>query len=368
MMKINIFGDFVAGSIGGLALSPSLHETVSSSDYNIVNFEAPVKTSGKAALKSGPSLQQDAAAPAWLKEQGVDVFTLANNHIMDYGEEAARKTVETLGAAQCLGLGEGKEAYRPLLLEKDGTKVAVFSLAELQFGMVHDFWSDGSAYGCAWINHPMVNGMVREAKRTADFVVIVAHAGLEGYEIPLPEWRDRYRELIDEGADAVIGGHTHTVQGYEVYHGKPIVYSLGNFCFPKNLGGGESWFKGEGVTLSLDAGKGMGFEVFGTRLTDNCHLDILPEAEWKEVMAGLNAALEGARYMRRINEIALSAMNGYNCLFDMGGYLHIDRNIVKAVARWLLGRCRDVHALNNLQCESHRWTITRALRLKNKLK
>ena len=127
MLKINIFGDFVAGSIGGLALSPSLHETVSSADYNIVNFEAPVKTSGKAALKSGPSLQQDAAAPAWLKEQGVDVFTLANNHIMDYGEEAARKTVETLGAAQCLGLGEGKEAYRPLLLEKDGTKVAVFA-------------------------------------------------------------------------------------------------------------------------------------------------------------------------------------------------------------------------------------------------
>lgn len=350
-------------------MSRGLKEVLASGDYNIVNFEAPVRTSGKPCLKSGPSLQQDAEAPAWLSEQGFNVFTLANNHIMDYGEGAARKTVETLGAARCVGLGEGKDAYLPTVLEKDGIKVAVFSLAELQFGMVHDFWSDDSAYGCAWINHPTVNGMVREAKRSADFVVVVAHAGLEGYEIPLPEWRDRYRELIDEGADAIIGGHTHTAQGYEVYRGKPIVYSLGNFCFPKlEKTDGDGWLRGEGVTLSFDAGKGIAFEVFGTRLTDNCRLDLMPEAEWKAQMGELNAALEGERYMRRINEIALSTMNGYNCLFDMGGYIHVDWNVVKAVARWLLGRCREVHALNNLQCESHRWTITRAFRLKNKLK
>lgn len=200
---------------------------------------------------------------------------------MDFGEKAARKTEATLGHEKCVGIGVGKEAYKPLLLEKNGIKVAILALAELQFGMVHDSFTQANDYGCAWINHPCVNRLVRETKKKVDFLIIVAHAGLEGVDIPLPEWRERYRELIEEGCDAVIGGHTHTAQGYEIFHGKPIFYSLGNFCFQDNLTGEESWNIGECVSLKLSKNAQIEFDIYGTQLVDSNKLMLVDEKNGK---------------------------------------------------------------------------------------
>lgn len=364
MIKINFVGDFVINS----RIEMSLDKILSKADFNVVNFEAPIKTALFPNLKSGPSIQQNASAPQWLKEKGFNVFSLANNHIMDFGEKAARETEATLGHEKCVGIGVGKEAYKPLLLEREGVKVAILALAELQFGMVHDSFTQANDYGCAWINHPCVNRLVRETKKKVDFLIIVAHAGLEGVDIPLPEWRERYRELIDEGCDAVIGGHTHTAQGYEIYHGKPIFYSLGNFCFQDNLDGEESWNIGECVSLKLSKNALIEFDIYGTQLVDSNKLMLVDEKKWKSKIEYLNMLLETPNYIAHVNDICKKALTDYDILFSMGGYIHIDKYIVKSILRWLIGRCKDVHLLNNLQCESHRWTISRALRLKNNLK
>ena len=368
MARLSYYGDFVVRHVSNLEIDGLLGQKIHSSDFNVINFEAPVQSSSPPCLKSGPSIQQNASAPQWLKEKGFNVFSLANNHIMDFGEKAARETEATLGHEKCVGIGVGKEAYKPLLLEREGVKVAILALAELQFGMVHDSFTQANDYGCAWINHPCVNRLVRETKKKVDFLIIVAHAGLEGVDIPLPEWRERYRELIDEGCDAVIGGHTHTAQGYEIYHGKPIFYSLGNFCFQDNLDGEESWNIGECVSLKLSKDGNMEFEVYGTQLLDGNKLMLIDEKVWIDKLRHLNQLLETPGYISHVNEICRKAMLDYNTLFSMGGYIHIDRHIVRSLARWLFGRCKDVHILNNMQCESHRWTIARALRLKNNLK
>lgn len=368
MARLTFYGDFVVRHVSNLEIDGLLGQKIHSSDFNIVNFEAPIQSLNTPSLKSGPSIQQDINAPIWLNQYAFNVFTLANNHMMDYGDMAARETEETLGHEKCVGLGLGKEAYKPLLLEKNGIKVAILALAELQFGMVHDSFTQANDYGCAWINHPCVNRLVRETKKKVDFLIIVAHAGLEGVDIPLPEWRERYRELIDEGCDAVIGGHTHTAQGYEIYHGKPIFYSLGNFCFQDNLTGEESWNIGECVSLKLSKDGNMEFEVYGTQLVDGNKLMLIDEKVWIDKLRHLNQLLETPGYISHVNEICRKAMLDYNTLFSMGGYIHIDRHIVRSLARWLFGRCKDVHILNNMQCESHRWTIARALRLKNNLK
>lgn len=364
MVKINFVGDFVINS----RIEMSLDKILSKADFNVVNFEAPIRTALYPNLKSGPSIQQNASAPQWLKEKGFNVFSLANNHIMDYGEKAARKTEAALGHGKCVGIGEGMGAYKPLIQEKDGIKVAILALAELQFGMVHDSFTQSNDYGCAWINHPCVNRLVRETKKKVDFLIIVAHAGLEGVDIPLPEWRERYRELIDEGCDAVIGGHTHTAQAYEIYHGKPIFYSLGNFCFQDNLTGEESWNIGECVSLKLSKNALIEFDIYGTQLVDSNKLMLVDEKKWKSKIEYLNMLLETPNYIAHVNDICKKALTDYDILFSMGGYIHIDKYIVKSILRWLIGRCKDVHLLNNLQCESHRWTISRALRLKNNLK
>lgn len=118
MMRIDFYGDWVSDKIGAIKIIRGINLNIKSSDYNLVNFESPIKDTSLPTLKSGPSIQQDADGPRWLKQHGFNVFTLANNHIMDYGEKAARETKATLGDDKCVGIGVGKEAYKPLLLEK----------------------------------------------------------------------------------------------------------------------------------------------------------------------------------------------------------------------------------------------------------
>ena len=71
-------------------------------------------------------------------------------------------------------------------------------------------------------------------KKEVDFIIFFAHAGLEHYDVPLVEWRERYKRLCDLGVEAVIATHPHVPQGYEKYNNKYIFYSLGNFNFPKS--------------------------------------------------------------------------------------------------------------------------------------
>ena len=72
---------------------------------------------------------------------------------------------------------------------------------------------------------------IEEAKKKADFVVVIAHGGHEHYNLPSPRMKKWYRFFVDAGAHAVVGHHTHIISGYEVYKDAPIFYSLGNFCF-----------------------------------------------------------------------------------------------------------------------------------------
>jgi poly-gamma-glutamate synthesis protein (capsule biosynthesis protein) len=72
---------------------------------------------------------------------------------------------------------------------------------------------------------------IQEAKKKADYVIVIAHGGREHYQLPTPQQRERFRFFVDSGADIVVGHHSHCYSGFEKYNGKPIFYSLGNFIF-----------------------------------------------------------------------------------------------------------------------------------------
>lgn len=366
-MTINIFGDVVISDIDSITIDSSLKDAIARADYNVVNFEAPIKTDGAASLKSGPSLYQDIRAPRWLIENGFNVFSLSNNHIMDYGAvglEATKNAVSLLGGV-CFGCGTWADAYKPLFIKTNNVSVALISVAELQFGILHDCWSQKDGKGCAWINNGNLENIIRKAKGQANHVIVLAHCGLEGLDIPLPEWRDRYRRLIDIGASAVVGGHTHIMQGYEIYNGCPIFYSGGNFIFPKPYAMPDYWWNGYGVKFEMSEND-ISFKVFGTHFDGNC-VTLLSDEKTEFQMQCLNHKLEQPAYINGINTACMKWLDSYNSLFAMGGYIHPDHHLIKSKGRWILGRCHQVHALNNLQCESHRWTITRAIRLKYNL-
>lgn len=148
-----------------------------------------------------------------LTSSGVEAVSLSNNHTEDYGTAGYKDTVKAVSAA---GLEYGCDD-RTFYLEKNGYRVAV---------ICHGLWTEGQA--------GTILQRLKAAEKDSDFQVVFYHGGTEGVHAP-EEWRVRAsRRLVEGGADLVLGNHPHVLQPREVYKGREIVYSLGNFCFGGN--------------------------------------------------------------------------------------------------------------------------------------
>lgn len=200
-------------------------------DYSIGNLECAVADGGEAQPSKIWSFR---AAPQTLKVlQGrFDAVSLANNHSGDYGQAAFVETMQHLDAAGIARFGGGRdltEAHRPLWIDKKGLKIAVLGYNEYK---PRRFEAGPQTPGIAWSEDEQVIADIRAAKEAgADHVIPFMHWGWEKSTQPDARQREFARRMIDEGASLVVGSHPHVTQGAEIYRGKPIVYSLGNFVF-----------------------------------------------------------------------------------------------------------------------------------------
>lgn len=242
-MKILFMGDANFSRLE----TPLTHETskellsevkpyLDEADFRVVNMEEPMgdKDKYEPISKSGPNLISSAENICFYEELGADITTLANNHIGDFGEEATIDTLKLIKEHNMRYIGAGKnieEAYSAEIVEKDGIKVSMMSICENEFGI-----AEKDKAGSAGYNALRLCKRIKEEKQKADYVVIVFHGGDEENPIPSPDCVERYRLIIEFGADAIIAMHTHCPQGYEYYNGKPIVYSMGNFVFQTGSG------------------------------------------------------------------------------------------------------------------------------------
>jgi hypothetical protein len=232
-MKVSIFicGDVVLSGKEDF-LSDGLKDRIKNSDISICNLEGPIiNQESKRIPKAGPHVFQSENTIKILKESGFGVFSLANNHIYDYGDEGLKNTLKEIGKYDGIFVGAGnsfEEAYEPRVIDINGIKIGLVALSECQFGCLSE---DDDRSGYAWINHSSVNQIISELRKTADMVIVLSHAGVEEMPIPIKEWRRRYREFCDLGADIVIGHHPHVIQGFERYCNSSIYYSTGNFYF-----------------------------------------------------------------------------------------------------------------------------------------
>jgi len=251
-MKLFFAGDIVKFDETDFLMDSALTDVVKSADYAVANLEAPCFSQEFRKIpKRGPHLSQSPRVLKLLKEAGFTHCSLANNHIMDYGFDGLRETLAGMDKLGVVSYGANPAAdsvYKPVFLEKDGTTVALCSLAEGGFGM-----SLAPAGGYAWVNAPEVGYMLEEAKK-ADFCIFSIHAGLENCDFPLPEWRQIYRTLCEKGVDVVIGHHPHVPQGCECWKNSLIFYSLGNFYF-NGMMMSEKNDSAYSVFLELEKGK-----------------------------------------------------------------------------------------------------------------
>ena len=230
-------------------------ELLQKPDFTIANLETPITTRGDQQQKQYTYRSSPDALPAF-KAAGFDIVNLANNHILDYGQDGLLDTIKALDAKEILHTGAGKnleEAYRPVIVEKNGIKVAFLGFSHK---VPDNSWKAGKNQpGTTQLYDPkQAVKTIEETRDKADLVVVMAHWGEEKAEKPLEEHRKMARSFIDAGADLIVGTHPHVLQGLEHYQGKWIAYSLGNFLFTTN-DHAPSW---ETAVLQAECGKDGG--------------------------------------------------------------------------------------------------------------
>lgn len=215
-------------------ISPELMTIMQEADLMCLNNEFTYSTKGSPLKGKAYTFRARPDRVAVLQEMGVDVAQLANNHVYDYGKEALLDTFATLENASIKYFGAGKnleEAMKPLYFEFDGEIVALVGASRAEKYKMTPQATEDSPGILRCYDTTLFLEVIKEAKANADFVVAVVHWGTE-YSTKLQDVQlTTGKEYLDAGADAIIGGHSHCLQGMEYYNGKPIIYSLGNFWF-----------------------------------------------------------------------------------------------------------------------------------------
>ncbi|SFE97671.1 poly-gamma-glutamate synthesis protein (capsule biosynthesis protein) [Paenibacillus catalpae] len=206
---------------------------LSEPDLTAANLEYPVTSRGIPAEDKQFVFKGDAGALPALKDSGIDIVSLANNHTLDQGVEGLLDTMSHLDKAGIKHMGAGKndtEAFAPVIKEAQGIKIAYIGVSRVV--PTGDWKADKNRAGVAeTYDYTRTKAAIKKAKEKADLVVVMVHWGIEKAENPEQYQRDFARVYIDSGADLVIGSHPHVLQGFEQYKGKWIAYSLGNFIF-----------------------------------------------------------------------------------------------------------------------------------------
>lgn len=238
---------FEKGRINKLVGSELLN-ILQSADYRIFNLEAPLTDAIAPIEKHGPALSAPSKSVIGLKGLSVDLFTLANNHILDQGDLGLQSTVKLLkkNGISVVGAGNNlQEAKAPYVFEEKGTTYGVYACAEHEFSIATDVNSGANPFDpLESLDH------IVELKRKCDYVIVLYHGGKEHYRYPSPYLRKVCRKIIEKGADLVVCQHSHCIGCKEEYRKGTIVYGQGNFLFDDS--NSEFWKTGLLVVIQDD--------------------------------------------------------------------------------------------------------------------
>ncbi|HUP54876.1 MAG TPA: CapA family protein [Methylomirabilota bacterium] len=224
----------------------AMRKLIKGADLALANFENPAPDrfswhTSKTVFTADPKLIDGVV------NAGIDYVSIANNHIGDAGDAGILQTIANLKERGLKYSGAGKDlaaARKPAMLDGNGTKVAVLgydAIAKIYFAGTDET-------GSSQLSLLRVRNDIKNARKAgADVVIVFPHWGTEYRRMPFAGQQQLARDIIDAGADMIIGNHAHYAAAMEVYEGKPIWYALGNFVFD------QTWSEPtmEGITLEL---------------------------------------------------------------------------------------------------------------------
>ncbi len=206
------------------------------------NLEGPLAEKARKQQRNF-SYRVDASLAGSLSRAGINVVTLANNHLQDCGPSGVLETLDALSNANVFALGAGtneRTAHEPVILQAGAMRI----------GLLGYYWNRRTAAtadrpGSAMDPPEFLEANIRGLRKYTDRIVVTFHWGVPYEREPSPEDRAKAYFAVRCGADAVVGHHPHIVQPFEIYRGCPIFYSVGNFAF----GSGNS--RAEGLLIGL---------------------------------------------------------------------------------------------------------------------
>lgn len=225
-----------AGGINGV-LDDGFRSEIGQADIFMANQEFPFSDRGSAAPDKQFTFRLSPSRISMMNEIGVDIVALANNHSLDYGTDALVDTCTALDGAgiKYAGAGPDMDRARQLQTMEVNGKTIGFLAASRVYpdpGWVAGSKKPGMVSG---YDPTILLEEIKKAESACDYLVIYVHWGVERDEKPQEYQRTLGKQIIDAGADMVIGSHPHVLQGIEYYNGKPICYSLGNFIFGSSI-------------------------------------------------------------------------------------------------------------------------------------
>lgn len=231
-----------------------------------------------------------------LDQAGFDVMSVATNHIKNCGltncgDRAFFDTLDNLERVGIIPVGAGgnhSEAMQPVVVECNDVRFGIVSLGQIE---PMAFASDDEP-GIAVLSEENLQVAISAAGEISDVIIVMPHWGPEDVAWPTYLQRDLARQLVDAGADLVVGNHTHVVQGVQIIDGVPVFYGLGNFVF-------DQWPRDhqQGVILLVHF-KGTeyaGYEFIPTHVDKDGTVHIADELEAAEIIQRIEDASRGLK-------------------------------------------------------------------------
>ena len=329
-------------------------------DLCVANLECPLVNQSPPVAKTGPVFGEPSACINGIKQAGIDVLNLANNHILDHGEPGLKHTLDVCSGAgiQTVGAGPDLDAARRILIrDLGGLKVGMLAVAEHEFSI--------ATKHSAGANPLDLIDFIRNVtshRDKFDYLIVLFHGGDE-FLVPSPRIQNTCRFMVEMGANAVIVQHPHVLGGYEDYRGGHIVYGQGALLMDEAIYRDRpSFHEGFLVKLSIaaDATSAMAIVPFvqsnpapGAR-----RLDQTKEQDFRRQLAQRSAAIQDEAFVQaewlkfcdQNKHSYISGLLGHNRILsklNAGGWL----------TRFLYNQSALLGVRNTVLCETHREVI-----------
>ncbi len=354
------FGDGLMERVIGSELAEELRKA----DYRIFNLEIPLSDKETPIAKMGPCLRANEKSVNGLKDLGIDLLTLANNHIMDQGIQGFRSTVTVLekGRISIVGAGENLQLARePHFTEIRGKRIGIYGCVEHEFSIAGEDRPGANPFDPLESLDDIV-----KMKKQCDYAIVLYHGGKEHYRYPSPGLQKICRKIVEKGADLVVCQHSHCIGCEEKYLQGTIVYGQGNFLFAEE--DNEYWHTG----MLIAIGESGDIEYIPVVRHGN-GVKKADEVETQEILRGFYIRSEEIKkdgfVEERYQQFVKKYRNEYITWF-MGKRQRILFRALNKLSRGWSGRqsverylrTYGLGVVNYIECEAHRELLLNGLK------